>query len=290
MDDDLERFDRTVANAVREMAEEPTIAATVERAVEMVTESMQACDMAGISVIEDGKIRTVAATTEVLRQVDQWQFELHEGPCYDALREHEVVTANDLATDERWPVYGPRLAEEAGIRASVSYRLFTTGDSLGALNIYATEPDRFGHEDVAEGQALAAHVAAAVASALKEHQLHVALGTRTTIGQTTGILIERYGLTPQAAFGVLRRISQVRSLIPRRRPSRRTIGVNSLSAAIAVIASSSRSRRALDGEHRVVAGLIGQLQRRGVEPLAAQPGVVGAGSGMARTVTGCGRW
>ena len=32
---------------------------------------------------------------------------------------------------------------------------------------------------------------------------------------------------------------------PRRQPSRRTTGVNSLSAAISVIAASSRSRRAL---------------------------------------------
>jgi hypothetical protein len=38
--------------------------------------------------------------------------------------------------------------------------------------------------------------------------------------------------------------SAVGLLTPRRQLSRRTIGVNSLSAAIAVIASSSRSRRA----------------------------------------------
>ena len=39
--------------------------------------------------------------------------------------------------------------------------------------------------------------------------------------------------------------SPVRSPTPRRHPSRRTSGVNSLSAAIAAIAASSRSRRAL---------------------------------------------
>jgi hypothetical protein len=36
----------------------------------------------------------------------------------------------------------------------------------------------------------------------------------------------------------------VNVLIPRRQPSRCTIGVNSLSAAISAIAASSRSRRA----------------------------------------------
>lgn len=39
--------------------------------------------------------------------------------------------------------------------------------------------------------------------------------------------------------------SAVRLVTPRRQPSRRTIGVNSLSAAMTAIASPSRSRRAL---------------------------------------------
>jgi GAF domain-containing protein len=203
-----ESFNRLVASAVREMAEEPTLVATVERAVEMCTHAMRSCDMVGISVMEGGQIRTVAASNEVLRQIDQWQFELGQGPCYDALREHETVTANDLAHDDRWPLYGQRLAQETGIHSSVSYRLFTNGDSLGALNVYARARSAFSHQDVAEGQALAAHAAAALATSLKEHQLQQALETRTVIGQATGMLMERFGLDADAAFGALRRISQ----------------------------------------------------------------------------------
>jgi GAF domain-containing protein len=207
-----ESFNRLVASAVREMAEEPTLAATVDRAVHMCTHAMRGCDMVGISVIEGGQIRTVAASNEILRQIDQWQFELGEGPCYDALRNDETVTSNDLAHDDRWPVYGQRLAQETGIHSSVSYRLFTNGDSLGAMNAYALAPSAFSHQDVAQGQALAAHAAAALASSLKEHQLQQALESRTVIGQATGMLMERFGLDADAAFGALRRISQNRNI------------------------------------------------------------------------------
>jgi|SRR5215212_1068917 len=207
-----ESFNRLVASAVREMAEEPTLAATVDRAVHMCTHAMRGCDMVGISVIEGGQIRTVAASNEILRQIDQWQFELGEGPCYDALRNDETVTSNDLAHDDRWPVYGQRLAQETGIHSSVSYRLFTNGDSLGALNAYALAPSAFSHQDVAQGQALAAHAAAALASSLKEHQLQQALESRTVIGQATGMLMERFSLDADAAFGALRRISQNRNI------------------------------------------------------------------------------
>lgn len=100
----------------------------------MVAGSMEACDMAGVSVAENGEIRTLAASTDLLRKIDHWQFELRRGPCYDALLEHEVITANDLANDERWPEFGSRIAAETGLHSSMSFRLFTSGHSLGALN------------------------------------------------------------------------------------------------------------------------------------------------------------
>lgn len=69
---------------------------------------------------------------------------------------------------------------------------------------------------MADGQVLAAHAAAAVANSLTEHQLHAALATRAVIGQATGILIERFGISPDAAFGVLRRDGTVAGVHARR--------------------------------------------------------------------------
>ena len=46
----------------------------------------------------------------------------------------------------------------------MSFRLFTTGDNLGALTLYARKVDAFGHEDLLDGLILATHAAVALAA------------------------------------------------------------------------------------------------------------------------------
>lgn len=201
-----------IAQAVRDMAAAPTVDSTLDRAVELCMEALPSCDLAGVSVLDGHGVRTLAASNELLRRIDDLQFDLAQGPCYDALRNHEVVTSQDLATDERWPVWGRRMADEVGVRSSLSLRLFTNRDTLGALNLYARRATAFGSEDILEGQILAAHAAALVASSIKEDQLTTALEHRTVLGQATGILIERFGIDADAAFNVMRRISQTHNI------------------------------------------------------------------------------
>lgn len=63
-----------------------------------------------------------------------------------------------------------------------------------------------------DGESLALLEAAVRESAEQEgtieEQLRAAVSGRTVIGQATGILTERFGLAPDAAFSVLRRLSQ----------------------------------------------------------------------------------
>jgi GAF domain-containing protein len=205
-------FNASVARAAREMVEERTVADTLERVLELCVDVIHPCDLAGVSLVEDDRVRTLAASDETLRVIDDLQFELGEGPCFDAMRQHDVVSANDLATDARWPRWGPLVSDRTGVRSSVSFRLFTTQRSLGALNLYSKAVGSFGHEDVLEGHVVAAQAAVAVAATLKEAQLQRAVETRTVIGQATGILMERFGLDPDAAFGVMRRISQTHNV------------------------------------------------------------------------------
>jgi hypothetical protein len=165
-----------------------------------------------VSVVDGDRIRTLSASNDQLRAVDQLQFEFREGPCYDALRFGEFVSAHDLAHDRRWPRWGARLVETSGLHSFLSYRLFTTGPSLGVLNLYALEPSAFDHEDVLEGHVVSAVAAVVLAAGLKESQLERALRTRTVIGQATGMLMERFGLGPEQGFGVMQRISQTHNI------------------------------------------------------------------------------
>ena len=200
-------FNRQLADAAREMAEEEGTQHTLDRAVQMATDLIVSCDMAGISLVHPDGIDTPAASDEALRRVDEMQYELGEGPCLNALRQHEQIVVRNLADDDRWPTWGPRIASELGIHSSMSFRLFTDGDTLGALNLYAKRVDGFSHEDLLDGLILSAHAAVALASALEMDSLHRALETRRTIGEAIGILRERFGLGSDQAFGVLRRVS-----------------------------------------------------------------------------------
>lgn len=201
-------FERHLAQAVRELSSEGGPPATLERLVEIAPEFFMHCHYVGVSLVERGVIHTPAATTEELRQLDEAQYALGQGPCFEAIRSTPTVLVDDLADDPRWPLWGRAMADQLGIRSSLSFRLFTSAeDSCGALNVYSRHPRAFSHEDVVHGQTIAAMAAVVLAKSINDEHLVQALETRTHIGQATGILMERYDLDAERAFEVLRRIS-----------------------------------------------------------------------------------
>lgn len=208
----LEMFIQRLADAARSMQGKKTTQEMLDEAVVVATEIIEGCDLAGMSILKPGGIDTPAASDEALRRLDEAQFELKEGPCFDALRKHEIVIGRDLATDPRWPRWGPRGVHELGVRSIVSYRLFTSEDNLGAMNLYSRTIDAFDTEDIHNGGALAAHVAVALVEAQNVAHLETAITMRTVIGQAEGILMERFDLSAAQSFAVLRRVSQHRNI------------------------------------------------------------------------------
>ncbi len=206
-------FRDELAEAAREMQDDDGPKEAMERAVQIATKIIPGCHAAGICVVHRGeRIDTHAASDDLVRRIDALQHELSEGPCLDALRKDHTVVSADLATDARWPSWGPQVVEQVGLSSSVSYRLYSTDKDLGALNLYGTEASAFTSEDIADGRALAAHVAVALAAAQEVEHLEHAMRGRTVIGQATGILMERFDLAPERAFSVLSRMSQQKNV------------------------------------------------------------------------------
>ena len=163
-------------------------------------------DHLAVVYVRQSTLAQVREHTESLAR----QYELREGPCYLAASETSHIVARDLATDERFPRYGPA-AVEAGVRSQAGIRLFDAPQANGALNLYSAQVGAF--EDLTVLSALFAHQAAvAIAYAGEVGNLRKAIQTRATIGKAVGIVMERYQLTDDRAFAFLTRLSQHRNV------------------------------------------------------------------------------
>ncbi|KQS54705.1 hypothetical protein ASG36_19800 [Geodermatophilus sp. Leaf369] len=128
----------------------------------------------GISfVIGRTTVEARAWSSDLPREVDALQNRLQQGPCLDAVWDELVVRVDDVAGDPRWPAFTVAAAA-AGV-----------------------------------GSMLASHAAIALAGAQREEGLYGRMTHRDAIGQAKGILMERYKVTADEAFGLLVRSSSV---------------------------------------------------------------------------------
>ena len=165
-------------------------------------------DTAGVLLIgKSGKWDSVAATSDLPHRLDALQMKYREGPCYQAALDDLIVRTDDFRTEQRWPLYSAAVVE-LGILSALSFKLYTSSQTAGALNLFATKADAFDGEAETIGAVLAAHAAAAILASRESEQLESALSTRDRIGQAKGIIMERYDVDDVAAFEMLRKLSQ----------------------------------------------------------------------------------
>lgn len=183
--------------------------AALHRAVELSVKYVEGCACASITVVREGKGRTIAATDDVARLADALQYELGEGPCLQAAWDDANYLLFDVAGERRWPRYAAALAERTPVRCVLSLQL--PAEESAALNLFGLETGAFGNEAVNTGALFAAHVSSVVALYEAEEQsanLRTALDSSRQIGAAVGILMAHHRITQDAAFALLRKASQ----------------------------------------------------------------------------------
>jgi transcriptional regulator with GAF, ATPase, and Fis domain len=198
-----------LAEMARDLAAQESTRATLDRVVVHAVALVEGCEAAGVMVVRRGEVVTLAASDNVAVASDRIQGECGEGPCFDAARNtHEIYRITDFSTrSEQWPKYAPE-ARKLGIGSMMGFLLYTRDKDLGALDLYSSQPGAFGQQDEHIGWLLASHAAVAMSGAEHVENLETALETRKVIGEAVGILMARYKLAENDAFGRIVKASQ----------------------------------------------------------------------------------
>jgi hypothetical protein len=195
------------ARMALELHDEPGVDETIEKVLEFALRAV-ACDAAAVLLVhKGGKVDVATATEQLAIDAAAAQIACGEGPGLAVLDQPAGLMVRDAALDQRWPTWSARFGS-LGLRSVLSVRLSAGGSTLGALELYDAEPDRFDSDDEAVAQILGRHASVALSQARQESTLWQAIDARKLIGQAQGLLMERFDLDADQAFAVLRRYSQ----------------------------------------------------------------------------------
>lgn len=181
--------------------------------VEQAARCTHDCCGASSLVSEAGPERPAAVTHPDLAGLVSVQLISGEGPIPAALEAGEPVDSADLLREERWPDYRA-VALDAGVRSTVTIPFRRSGLTV-TLSLYSFRAGAL--EDAPHGPVRALGDLAATCivrdrsyrAALTElDQLGTALRSRPIVDQACGIVMHVLGCDSDAAFAVLRRISQ----------------------------------------------------------------------------------
>ncbi|KLU09298.1 GAF and ANTAR domain-containing protein [Kocuria sp. SM24M-10] len=185
----------------------------VDAVVRCAVEWVDGARWASVTVLQQGSFRTLGHTGPEAAAADALQYDLRSGPCVDAVLDESVLVSGNLAHDDRWPGYGPRVVREVGVTSVLSHRLRLIGDPelIASLNLYSDAPDAFDEHAVWAGTLLATHAGLGISVAVTHRRaahLETALRTNREIGTAIGILMARHRVTREQAQELLRLASQ----------------------------------------------------------------------------------
>lgn len=154
--------------------------------------------VSGAAVSTVGEVlgsETLAASDDLSARIDEVQFDLGEGPCWDAVRSARPVLVPALTASgpRRWPAFTQSLARD-GVGSVFAFPLVVGPLRFGAVDMYSTSPVRLNRTQTRQ--------AGAMAEVVSRHVLRSALGaigddpddgvtafSRRLIHQATGVVL-----------------------------------------------------------------------------------------------------
>ena len=154
---------------------------------------------------------TLCATDAAAARLDELQFDLGEGPCWEALATGRPVLERDVRTSTRgaWPAFAEAI-RDLPVRGMFAFPLTIGRMNVGVIDLYSEEPTelRDGHQrdaaalaDIAARQILRELV---MRSGDDEEDEPGNEFSRRSVHQATGMVLAQLNVTPDDALMILR--------------------------------------------------------------------------------------
>ena len=186
----------------------------VEEAMHRIVQTTHAIfnvDGAGLMLADvDHHLLNAAVSDDRMRHLEELQIRHQEGPCIDSFEDKELVRAEDLVQEQRWPSFCKH-AVAHGIGAVLASPIPYNQDAVGVVAVASELRRPWSPEAELALLAFTDLAALLIASMLMGEQqtelaaqLQSALNSRAIIEQAKGVLIGQQGITAHLAYLQLR--------------------------------------------------------------------------------------
>ncbi len=184
------------------------IAAIADDSIDLAAPLLEAIPVTGASVSTMGSLlgtRTLDASDRRAARIDELQFDLGEGPCWDAIRSARPVLEPDLLGHpvRHWPAFLSAIQSES-VAALFAFPLMVGPLRFGAIDLYRDAAGELAGEETARAQELAAVVSrhvlrrairmAGIAEPAEGDRF-----SRRIVHQATGFVIAQLGVSAEDA-------------------------------------------------------------------------------------------
>jgi GAF domain-containing protein len=203
-----------VRQAMTELGELRFGATPIDEAMHRIVQTTHAIfdvDGAGLMLVDaEGQLRNAAVSDQRFEYLEQLQITHDEGPCIAAFDDKQLVCAEDLTEDGRWPDF-TTAALDRGIRAVLASPIPFNQQAIGVVGVVSEDRRPWSPEGELALLAFTDLAALLIASMLQAEQqsdlagqLQGALDSRAVIEQAKGVLMNRDGISARDAFHQLR--------------------------------------------------------------------------------------
>jgi hypothetical protein len=158
-----------------------------------------------------GTLQVIGASSPSAHLLDLFQVQNEEGPCLESSTTGFPVSDAELSPTGPWPRFAA-LTREQKFTAVYALPLRSRDVTIGALNLFATQPLSEGRLLVAQALADAATVSLLqvdphIDLQIVINRIHLAVESRNTLEQAQGMIAQRFAIDAEEALIRIRDVS-----------------------------------------------------------------------------------